>query len=147
MSPTAVILIVLLVSVAASMAIAAVLVRRSRAQADEALAPLGSPSRTTAATALGRSDPGDGPLLGTGTLVLTPSELGFAQWRPLRVLRIARPDIILVDTTREHLGKTMKSDVLRVTWRADGVDEQVAFFVRDLDPWLADLDGRRGPSA
>jgi len=143
MSPTAVIFLVLLVSIAASMAIAAVLVRRSRAQADAALAPLGPPSRTTAATALGRTDLADGPLQGTGTLVLTPDELGFAQWRPLAVMRIRRSDIAAVDTTREHLGKTMKSDVLRVTWRAEGVDEQVAFFVRDLDAWLADLGGRR----
>ncbi len=145
MSSTTVLLLVLLGTIAVSMVVAALIVRAGRSRAEAALAALGSPTRTTAASALGRTgDPAE-PLNGTGTLVLTASEVGFAQWRPERLLRIPRADIATVDTTREHLGKTMKDDVLRITWRDSGVDESVAFFVRDLDPWLQDLGGHRSP--
>jgi len=144
-SPTAVILVVLLASIAISLGLAALIVRRGRNQADRALEPVGERERTTAATALGRTaaDQAGGDLTSTGTLVLTGSEVAFAQWRPLRVLRIDLGDLTRVDTTREHLGKTMRSDVLRLAWLEGGTEQQVAFFVRDLDPWLAALGGRR----
>lgn len=139
------VLIVLLVTVVVSLFIAGAIVRRSRARADAALAPLGEPLRKIAATALGRTGEPAEPLTGTGSLVLTGDEVAFAQWRPSRLLRIRRADIVRTDTTRDHLGKAMKDDVLRITWRGDGaVEESVAFFVRDLDPWLADLGGQRG---
>jgi hypothetical protein len=148
MSPTTVLLIVILASIVVSLAIAAAIVRGSRARADTSLEPLGTPLRSTAATALGRTGDGMDVITGTGTLVLTAEELGFAQWRPARLLRIRRADILRTDTTREHLGKTMKDDVLRLTWRGDGnVEESVAFFVRDLDPWLAELGGHRSTDA
>ena len=145
MSSTTTLLIVILVTVAVSMVIAAAIVRGSRARADAALAGVGTPLRKMAATALGRTDDTTETLTGTGTLVLTTDEVAFAQWRPARLLRIRRVDITRTDTTREHLGKSMKGDVLRLTWR-DGpnIEESVAFFVRDLDPWLQDLGGQRG---
>lgn len=145
MSSTNVLLLVLLATIVLSMVVATVIVRQGRARADAALAALGSPTRSTAASALGRTGEPSEPLSGTGTLVLTPDEVGFAQWRPARLLRIRRSDILTTDTTREHLGKTMKDDVLRLTWRDGSVEESVAFFVRDLDPWLQDLGGRRTP--
>lgn len=144
-SPTAVIFVVLLASVAISLGLAALIVRRGRTKADHALEPIGARERTTAATALGRTDAegAGGDLTSTGTLALTASEVAFAQWRPLRVLRIPRRDLVRVDTTREHLGKAMRSDVLRLGWLEDGEEQQVAFFIRDLDPWLGDLGGQR----
>jgi hypothetical protein len=148
MSSTTGILLVILASVIVSFAIAAAVVRAARARADAALADLGTPLRTAAASALGRTGADMESMTGTGTLVLTAEELGFAQWRPARLLRIRRADILRTDTTREHLGKSMKNDVLRLTWRGDGnVEESVAFFVRDLDPWLADLGGHRSTAA
>jgi hypothetical protein len=146
MGPTAVILLVLLASIAISLGLAALIVRRGRTQADRALEPLGPRTRTTAATALGATDEARGALTSTGTLTLTPTEVAFAQWRPRHLLRIARADIERVDTTREHLGKTMRSDVLRLSWREGATEHQVAFFVRDLDAWLADLGGVRAPA-
>lgn len=146
MSPTTIILLVLLASIGISLGLAALIVRRGRSQAEAALGEVAGRQRTIAATALGRTDPeGRGNLLSTGTLVLGADELAFAQWRPRRVLRIPRTSITLVDTTREHLGKTMRTDVLRVTWREDGAEESVAFFIRDLDAWLHDLGGRPSP--
>jgi hypothetical protein len=144
MSSTGTLLIIIVVTVVVSLFIAGAIVRGSRARADAALAPLGEPLRKIAATALGRTGEPAEPLTGTGTLVLTSDELAFAQWRPTRLLRIRRADIARTDTTRDHLGKVMKDDVLRITWRGDGaVEESVAFFVRDLDPWLSDLGGQR----
>ncbi len=137
------IFVVLLASIAISLGLAALIVRRGRTQADRALEPVGPRERTTAATALGRTAGDDAALSSTGTLVLTASEVAFAQWRPQRLLRIPRSDLLRVDTTREHLGKTMRSDVLRLTWLEGGEEQQVAFFVRDLDAWLADLGGQR----
>lgn len=146
MGPTAVILIVLLASIAISLGLAALIVRRGRTQADRALEPLGTRLRTTAATALGRSDESAEPLTTTGTLAATATEVAFAQWRPLRLLRIPRADLERVDTTREHLGKSMRSDVLRLSWREGADEHQVAFFVRDLDAWLVELGGERAPA-
>lgn len=144
MSSTTTLLIVILVTVVVSLLIAGAIVRGARARADAALTPLGEPIRKIAATALGRTGEPAEPLTGTGSLVLTGEELAFAQWRPARLLRIRRADIVRTDTTRDHLGKVMKDDVLRVTWRGDGaIEESVAFFVRDLDPWLSDLGGQR----
>ncbi|MGH9274147.1 MAG: hypothetical protein ACRDZU_05810 [Acidimicrobiales bacterium] len=145
MSSTTILLLVILVTIAVSMVIAVAIVRGSRARADTALAGLGTPLRKMAATALGRTDDTSDSLTGTGTLVLTSEEVAFAQWRPARLLRIRRADITRTDTTRDHLGKSMKDDVLRLTWREEGpnIEESVAFFVRDLDPWLHDLGGER----
>jgi hypothetical protein len=144
MSSTTILLLVLLATLVVSMGIAAVIVRAGRAQAQDALESLGPPLRSMAATALGRTAEGTEPLTGTGTLVLTAEAVGFAQWRPARLLRVPRRDITRTDTTRSHLGKEMKEDVLRITWR-DGTEpeQSVAFFVRDIEPWLSDLGGRR----
>jgi hypothetical protein len=146
MSTATVILLVLLASLAVSAAIAVVLVRGGRTRAHARLGEVpGTVHRSSAATSLGLTSLGVGQLRGTGTLVLTDGEVAFAQWRPDRLVRIPRPAIVEVDTTRTHLGKTMNQDVLRVRWaNADtGVEDTVAFFVRDLDPWLTDLGGSR----
>jgi hypothetical protein len=117
---------------------------RHRAAARLAEVP-GEVRRTTAATSVGLASLDAGQLRGTGTLVLTDAEVAFAQWRPDRLVRIARSAIAEVDTTRTHLGKTMKTDLLRIRWTdaATAEEDTIALFVRDLDPWLADLGGRR----
>ena len=81
---------------------------------------------------------------GTGTLVLTDDEVAFAQWRPDHLVRIPRPAIVEVDTTRV----APRQDDEPATCSASGGpppsgEDTVAFFVRDLDPWLADLGGTR----
>ena len=60
-----------------------------------------------------------------------------------RLFRIPRGAITNVDTTRSHAGKTMKDDLLRIAWTGPEGDDSIAFFVRDLDPWLTDLGGTR----
>lgn len=145
MSTTTVILLILVASLAASGVAAMVLVRGGRTRAQGRLQEVPGPvRRTTAASSLGLESLGAGQLRGTGTLVLTDDEVAFAQWRPDRLVRIPRAGITEVDTTRTHLGKKMNRDVLRVRWTsADAGDDAAAFFVRDLDPWLRDLGGKR----
>jgi hypothetical protein len=146
MSTATVVLLILVASLLVSALIAVVLVRGGRARAQAHLRDVpGEVRRSTAATSLGLASLGVGQVRGTGTLVLTDDELAFAQWRPDRLVRIARAAIAEVDTTRTHLGKTMNKDLLRVRW-ADAesdVEDTVAFFLRDLGPWLTDLGGRR----
>jgi hypothetical protein len=146
MSATTLVLLILLVTLAVSGAIALVIVRGGRARAQARLGEVpGTAQRSSAATSLGLTSLGVGQLRGTGTLVLTDREVAFAQWRPDRLVRIPRPAIVEVDTTDTHLGKTMNRDLLRIRWAnaETGVEDTVAFFLRDLDPWLTDLGGTR----
>ena len=135
---------ILLATIAVSAVIALLIVRRNRSRAEARLAEVpGRVVRSTAATSLGLESSGDTTARGTGTLVLTEDEVAFAQWQSDTLLRIPRPSIREVDTTRSHLGKTMNNDLLRIRWGHVGSDDVAAFFVRDLEPWLADLGGTR----
>ena len=137
---------ILLATLAVSAVIAFFIVRRNRTRAEQRLAEVPGPVlRSTAATSLGLDSQASSPMRGTGTLVLTDGEVAFAQWQPDVLVRIPRSAIDEVDTTRTHGGKTMSNDLLRIRWTADGSVDTVAFFVRDLDPWLSDLGGRRTP--
>ena len=145
-SMAATLLLILIVVLVVSGIIAWMIVRGGRTRAQTRLSEVPGPVvRTTAATSLGMTSLGAGQLHGTGTLVLTDGEVAFAQWRPDQLVRIPRPAIVAVDTTLTHLGKTMNKDMLRIRWdNAESEDEDViAFFVRDLDPWLEDLGGTR----
>ena len=145
MSPT-ILLVVLVLSLLASVLVALWIVRTGRNRALARLAEVPGPvRRTTAATSLGLASLGKGHVQGTGTLVLTDGEVAFAQWRPDRLVRIPRADITEVDTARSHLEKKMNADVLRIRWvsgEAAG-DDTIALYIRDLDPWLEDLGGTR----
>lgn len=149
MSPT-ILLAVLALSLVASAVIALWIVRSGRQRALDRLAEVPGPvRRSMAATSLGVASADGTRVRGTGTLVLTDAEVAFAQWRPDELVRIPRADIRLVDTTRDHLGKSMNADVLRIRWASAEHDDDgdvIAFFVRDLDPWLDDLGGTRSPA-
>ena len=143
---TTILILVIVAPLLVSAAIAASIVRGGRRRAEARLAEVpGAVRRTTAATSVGLTSLGPGQLRGTGTLVLTDAEVAFAQWRPDHLVRIDRAAIAEVDTTRTHLGKTMKTDLLRIRWNdaAAGDEDTLALFVRELDAWLADLGGRR----
>ena len=137
---------ILLATLAVSAVIAWVIVRGRRRRAEARLSEVaGDLRRSTAATSLGQASD-DRPVRGTGSLVLTDAEVAFAYWQPDRLVRVPRAAIVQVDTTRSHLGKVMSNDLLRIHWSTDDPDgDSIAFFVRDLDPWLADLGGTRTP--
>jgi hypothetical protein len=89
---------------------------------------------------LGVESGGPWQVRGNGNLALTAEELLFAQWLPNRLLRIDRRTIVEVTSARSHLGKTLGSDLLKVTWTPETVPEDsVAFYVLDLEGWLETL--------
>lgn len=96
--------------------------------------------RMANAQGFGLQSRGKAQVRGNGWLALTADELVFRQWVPRRDTRIARASITAVETPRAWLGKTNGSRLLCVRWgEADGADDAMAWFVRDLDDWLAAL--------
>lgn len=76
---------------------------------------------------------------GNGCLVLTDDELAFAQWMPQRMIHVRLADILSVEETRSHLGKSVGRKLLLVRWRSESGEDSAAWFVRDLEGWLASL--------
>ena len=72
---------------------------------------------------------------GNGCLALGDAQLVFAMWLPRRQLVIKRDRIEAVDTVDSHLGKRIGRPLLHVTFNNDAA----AWFVRDVDRWLATL--------
>ena len=93
----------------------------------------------------GRESAGMAQVRGNGTLTLTGAELVFVLWAPTRTLRIPIGEILEVDTTRSHLGKSRMADLLWVRWRAeDGSQDTIAFQVDDLADWFTALGAAPG---
>ncbi len=113
-------------------------IRRWRGRASARLGP-GPFVRRSDARSLGVRSAGVWQVRGSGSLALSGTELVFAQWVPDRSLRIPRTAIESVDTIGSHLGKTVGARLLRVRWRADGREDEIALQVPDLDGWLRDL--------
>ncbi len=96
--------------------------------------------RESDANSFGVESLGPRQVRGNGTLALTADELLFAQWIPNRLFRIRRGWIIDVTTPRSHLGKTMVSRLLKVTWTTEsGSTDSIALLVKDLDAWIESL--------
>lgn len=76
---------------------------------------------------------------GNGCLALTDDELAFAQWVPQRLVRVRLSDVLGVEETRSHLGKSVGRKLLLVRWRVDGGEDCAAWFVHDLDGWRGAL--------
>ncbi len=144
MSALAVVVLVLAILVVVAVIVALVLVpvRRRAARVEaEMRAELGPGLRRIAAVnGLGLESLGKRQVRGNGTLALTTDELRFRQWVPQREVRIALSDVVDVGTERWWLGKSVGRPLLCVRWRGDGGSEDaMAWQVRDLDAWLADL--------
>jgi hypothetical protein len=88
----------------------------------------------------GLSSKGLAQVRGNGALVLTPDQLYFAMFVPRRELTIPLADIVSVSTPRSHLGKTVGMKLLRVDFRVPAGQDSVAWAVRDLDDWKADIE-------
>lgn len=92
------------------------------------------------ANCFGLESAGVTQLRGNGCLALGPDLLVFAMWVPKRDVVVPRNRIVAVDTASSHVGKSVGRRLLRVAWtREDGEQDRVAWFVRDLDAWLAAL--------
>ena len=66
-------------------------------------------------------------------------ELVFVQMFARNDMRAPLADIVSVTTKRSHLGKTVARKLLTIEWKTAAGDDEVAFFVSDLDAWLAEL--------
>ena len=115
--------------------------RRARRLRDGLEAELGpTAERTENVRGLGLESRGPRQVRGNGWLALTPDELRFRQWVPDRETRIPLAAVSTVETKRWWLGKSVGSRLLCVRWRTpDGAEDAMAWEVRDLDGWLADL--------
>jgi hypothetical protein len=92
------------------------------------------------ANSFGVESGGPWQVRGNGNLALTEDELLFAQWAPDRLLRIPRRSIVEASQVKSHLGKRIGRPLLRVAWTRDnGEEDSIAFWVKDLDRWLAEL--------
>ena len=116
--------------------------KRLRGSLEEELG--GASRRIENVQGLGLESRGKGQVRGNGWLALTADELVFRQWVPGRETRIPLAAVTAVGTERTWLGKWVGSRLLRVRWRTeDGTEDAMAWRVRDLDGWLAEL----GPTA
>lgn len=93
---------------------------------------------------LGIESKGATQLRGNGTMALTADELAFVLWLPRTMVRIPLRDIVEIDHPRKHLGKSVGRKLLRVRWRTAGIEDTVAWSVRDLDGWTTELRAATG---
>ena len=119
--------------------------RRVRAELEASL-PQGT-LRMANAQGFGQLSRGKAQVRGNGWLALTADELVFGQWVPRRETRVARSAITAVETPRSWLGKTNGSRLLCVRWRdARGTEDAMAWYLRDRDAWVEDLNGSASPA-
>jgi len=93
-----------------------------------------------AANCLGVASAGALQVRGNGCLLVTETEIVFVMWAPRKLTSIPRHSILAIDTVRSHLGKTKGRLLLKVHFRnRKGAEDSVAWLVRDLDTWTAEL--------
>lgn len=95
-----------------------------------------------AANFFGVESRGTGQVRGNGALVLTASELWFAQMVPEAELTIAVRDIKAVDLVSSHLGKSSGRQLVRVRY-GPGDGDAAAWAVADPDAWLRAIEQAR----
>jgi hypothetical protein len=100
-------------------------------------------TRQGPARSLGQTSLGKGQVRGSGTLALDGEELVFALAVPARTTRMPLASITTVDTTRSHLGKSVGSKLLRVSWNGEQGEDSIALQVPDLDGWIQAIETAR----
>lgn len=78
-------------------------------------------------------------LRGNGLLSLLETELVFTQLVPSRTFRIPLADITGLEHPRWFLGKSYGRKLLVVAWTTEGRAERAAWFVPELEAWIAAL--------
>jgi hypothetical protein len=94
----------------------------------------------TRANSFGIRSRGKAQWRGLGHLALFDDELVFVQALAGNYVRAKVADIQGVSTPRAFLGKTAGRKLLAVEWRVGDGTDQVAFFVSELDRWVAELE-------
>lgn len=96
--------------------------------------------QSVGANFFGRLSLGVVQIRGNGALVLTQKEVYFLQAAPRREITIPLEIITAVTTPRSHLGKSVVSRLLRVDFCEEGKSDAIAWAVRDVDTWKADIE-------
>jgi hypothetical protein len=118
--------------------------RRAEQQLDAALGGQPVQLRDSMANCFGLASLGRVQVRGNGSLALTRDTLGFQYALSKKPpLLIPRSAIQKVESTRSHLGKRVGRPLLTVHFLdAAGNADVVAWLVRDLDRWSAELNRR-----
>ncbi|MBZ0286744.1 MAG: hypothetical protein K8I30_03950 [Anaerolineae bacterium] len=81
---------------------------------------------------------------GTGTLVLTDTELYFEKWVPQREYRIPLSAIQAIETPSSYLGKTNFRPILKVVYRDEsGGTDSMGWLVPDVDNLKRKIESAR----
>ena len=92
------------------------------------------------ANCFGVSSRGMTQIRGNGCLCLGSEQLVFVQWIPRRKLEIPRSMLLRVEEVMSHLGATKGVLLVKVTFtNASGVEDSVAWVVRDRVRWMNEL--------
>jgi hypothetical protein len=92
-----------------------------------------------AANCFGIESRGVAQVRGNGCLVATSDEVCFAMWVPRREMVIQRTDVVAVEASRSHLGKSKGTRLLKVVYTTAAGRDSVAWAIRDLDTWVREL--------
>lgn len=84
---------------------------------------------------------------GNGALVLLADELWFGMLLPQRDLSIPLKDITAVTFPRSHCGKSILRRLLCLTVISKGVEDSVAWYVRDREQWKTAIDNALGQTS
>ena len=96
--------------------------------------------QSVGANFFGRLSHGVVQIRGNGALVLTQKEVYFLQAVPRREITIPLEIITSVTTPRSHLGKSVIFRLLRVDFREGKRADAIAWAVRDVDTWKANIE-------
>lgn len=92
----------------------------------------------------GQESKGVTQLRGNGTLLLTDHELYFRRWVPMTEYTIPLRSISALETPKVHLGKSYGKPLLKVNYqRDDGQRDSIAWYVRDLESAIAQIEAMR----
>ncbi len=96
----------------------------------------------------GQQSKGVTQLRGNGTLLLTDDTLYFRKWVPMTEYTIPLGSIRSIETPIAHLGKSYGKPLLKVNYRSEGGSEDaIAWYVRDLESAMAQIEAKRGSIA
>jgi hypothetical protein len=89
----------------------------------------------------GQESLGVGKIHGNGVLLLTEEELFFGMWKPKKEILIPVKSITKIKNPKSHMYRSALKPLLKIIFTNEkGVNDSVAWYVRDLEKWNKVLD-------
>ncbi len=82
---------------------------------------------------------------GIGGLVLTSECLHFFMLLPNKEFRIPLREITKMTIAKSHLGKATPFDLLKVTFNKDGMEDSIAWLIKNPRNWISTIEQIRKP--